>query len=178
MSRTLLTADSDWEIENPMQDVRGFAAVDGAGQPAGTVIALVIDTDAALVSSIVLDSGDEVPALDITIGDRVVYLAGAIPGAATVPDVPETLHGALRDADVPPAAQDDFRAHHAANPTEAGYDAVAAAYRFGFAAGRDEAHADADAALHAGWPDAHPAERAAAHYAYGRAQQERPVFRP
>lgn len=171
MSRTILTADSDWELENPMQDVRGFAAIDGAGQPAGTVIALVIDTTAGLVSAVMLDSGDEVPALDIAIGDRVVYLAGAIPGAATVPDVPEVLHSALRAAAIPDAAHADFQSHHAMTPTDASFDAVAAAYRFGFAAGLDEAHPDADAALHAGWPDARDAERAAVQYGYDRARQ-------
>ncbi len=158
MSRTLLTADSDWELENPMQDVRGFAAIDGAGQPAGTVIALVIDTTAGLVSAIMLDSGDEVPALDITIGDRVVYLAGAIPGAATVPDVPEALHSALRDAAIPdPAPVVVSPTHPAANPTDAGFDAVAAAYRFGFAAGLDESGTAPGAA----GPEVSDAERAA-----------------
>ncbi len=147
MSRTILTADSDWELENPMQDVRGFAAIDGAGHPAGTVIALVIDTTAGLVSAIMLDSGDEVPALDITIGDRVVYLAGAIPGAATVPDVPEVLHSALRDAATPNVtvilepALVEVEPLREARPTDAGFDAVAEAYRFGFAAGLDESGA-------------------------------------
>lgn len=158
MSRLLLTADSDWELENPAQDVRGFSAIDGAGRPAGTVVALVVDTAAELVSTVVLDSGDEVPVLDVAIGDRIVYLAGAIPGAATVPDIP-------------PAARADFRTHHAENPTEAGFDAVAAAYRFGFHAGLDEAHADADAALHTAWPAASATERTAVHYGYERARR-------
>lgn len=103
MSRILLTPESDWELVDGHQDVRGFDAVDARGDIVGRVAALVVDTDSELVSSIMLDSGDEVPTLDVTIGDRVVYLAGAIPGAATVPDVPEALvhHRVVRRTVVP-----------------------------------------------------------------------------
>ena len=103
MSRLLLTPDSDWELTDSTQDVRGFAAIDARGDQVGTVAGLVVDTDSELVSAILLDSGDEVPTLDVAIGDRVVYLAGAIPGAATVPDVPEALvhHRVVRREVVP-----------------------------------------------------------------------------
>lgn len=103
MSRLLLTPESDWELVDGHQDVRGFDAVDARGDIVGRVAALVVDTASELVSAIVLDSGDEVPTLDVTIGDRVVYLAGAIPGSATVPGVPETLvhHRVVRRTVVP-----------------------------------------------------------------------------
>ena len=91
MSRTLLTADSDWELVNDAQDIRGYPAIDAFGNRAGVVSALSIDTDAGIVSSVILDTGAEIAAFDLAIGDGVVYLAGSVPGAATVPDVPEVL---------------------------------------------------------------------------------------
>lgn len=183
MSRTLLNNTGDWELVNGSQDIRGFKAIDGLGDQIGVVASLIVDTDAEIVSSIVLDSGAEIPAFDITIGDGVVYLAGAIPGAATVPEIPEALvhHRVVRREVVPVTASDahadDFRAHHAVQQAEAGYDAIEAAYRYGYAAAHDEAHRnraypDAEAALRGTYPAGRDfdAEREAVRYGYDRAQ--------
>lgn len=91
MSRTLFSSAGDWELADGTPDIRGYVALDGAGAPVGRVESLIVDTDAEMVSAIRLDTGDEVPAFDVTIGQGVVYLAGAIPGAATVAEMPEAL---------------------------------------------------------------------------------------
>ena len=92
MSRLFLSDTSDWELVHPMQDVRGFVALDGTGAAVGRVAALVADTDAHVVSHVVLDSGAEVPAVNLSIGDGVVYLAGAVPGAATTTEPDDYVH--------------------------------------------------------------------------------------
>ena len=81
--------------------------------------AMIADTDAELISAIVLDTGAEIPVFDITIGDGVVYLASAIPGAATATDAEDYVHRGVapRPVLVVPEAEayrDDFRRHHAA----------------------------------------------------------------
>ncbi|HEX8386978.1 MAG TPA: hypothetical protein VF576_12385 [Rubricoccaceae bacterium] len=205
MSRTLFSSDSDWELADGTPDVRGYVALDGAGAPVGRVASLVVDTDAELVSSVILDTGDEVPAFDITIGQGVVYLAGAIPGAATAGDVPEALRHRIARRVVPvmvpevavpvasvagvpvsvaPAAVsaphvEDFRAHHAAQLGAAGrgYDAVQAAYQYGYAAAhaaplQGRPYPDAEPALRAAYPGPDfEADREAVQYGYHRAQR-------
>ena len=84
MSRLLISHTDEWELDNPAQDLRGFVALDGNGDAVGRVREMIADTDAAIISAIVLDTGAEVPTFDITVGDGVVYLVGAVPGAATV----------------------------------------------------------------------------------------------
>lgn len=205
MSRTLFSNAGDWELVNDAQDIRGFTAVDGTGAPVGLVESLIVDTDAEMVSAVRLDTGDEVPAFDITIGDGVVYLAGSIPGAATVGEIPErvapvAIPGAaprvVRRAAVvvpaPDAHAAAFQAHHATRVVPilepaapavvpvpaAGYDAVEAAYRHGYAAAHAEAHrnrafADAEPDIRTAYPPErdYDAERDAVRYGFDRAQR-------
>jgi hypothetical protein len=206
MSRTLFSSESDWELADGTPDIRGYVALDGAGAAVGRVASLVVDTDAEMVSSVILDTGDEVPAFDITIGRGVVYLAGAIPGAATAGEMPEALRhriarrvvpvvvpdvavpvavapvGAPVAAPVPVPATyaEDFRSHHAAQLGAPGhaYDAVDAAYQYGYAAAqaaplRDRPYPDAEPDLRAAYPAGRDfeAEREAVRYGYQRAQR-------
>ncbi len=182
MSRTFLSNTSDWELADGAQDIRGFVALDAAGAEVGTVRALIADTDAEIVSTIVLDTGDEIPAFDVTIGDGVVYLAGAIPGAATPGELPEAAHPRVARRVVPvPVVEvhaDAFRTHHAAAVSDHEYDVLDAAYRFGYGAAYDPAtrnrpFADVELALRAAYPTERDFERDrdAIRFGYLRAQQ-------
>jgi hypothetical protein len=198
MSRTLFSSDSDWELADGTPDIRGYVALDGAGAAVGRVASLVVDTDAEMVSSVVLDTGDEVPAFDITIGQGVVYLAGAIPGAATAGDMPEALRHrvarrvvpvvvpevavpvAVAPVAVPAPHVEDFRSHYAAQIGTPGhaYDAVDAAYQYGYAAAhaaplRGRPYPDAEPDLRAAYPAGRDfeADREAVRYGYQRAQR-------
>ena len=182
MSRTFLSTTSDWELVDGAQDIRGFTALDAAGAPVGIVRGLVADTDAEIVSTIVLDTGDEIPAFDVTIGDGVVFLAGAIPGAATPGELPEAAHARVARRVVPvPAVEayaDAFRAHHAATVSELEYDVLDAAYRFGYASAYDNAYrnrpfAEVEPALRAAYPTERDFERDrdAIRFGFLRAQQ-------
>lgn len=72
MAKVELSRSSEWELENESQDVRGWDVLDGNGQRLGTVRDLIIDTEEERVSSIVLDSGIQVAAREVTLGDHVV----------------------------------------------------------------------------------------------------------
>lgn len=183
MSRTVLSSSSDWELANGAQDIRGFAALDAAGAQVGIVRALIADTASEIVSTIVLDTGAEVPAFDVTIGDGVVYLAGAIPGASTPGEMPEpmTHQEARRVGSAPPldpAHQQAFRAHHAAVASAHEYEVLEAAYRYGYTAAhapayRNRAYPDVEAALRASYPTVQDFERDrdAIRFGFLRAQQ-------
>ena len=182
MSRLFISRTSDWELVDVAQDMRGFVALDGAGVPVGRVEAMIADTDAEIVSAILLDTGDEVPMFDVTLGDGVVYLAGSVPGAATATRPEDVAHRGIAPRTVvvvpePALHAADFRAHHASRESAAAFDAVEAAYHSGYAAAHAEAHRNR--AFDAAEPDirdAYPperdfdAEREAVRYGYARAQ--------
>jgi uncharacterized protein (TIGR02271 family) len=77
MAMVELSRSDEWELEHDSQDVRGWEVVDGSGQRLGTVRELIIDTDKERVASLVLDSGEQVAAREVTLGDHVVRLDGA-----------------------------------------------------------------------------------------------------
>ena len=114
MSRFYISNTSDWELADPSQDVRGFAALDGTGAAIGRVTAMIADTDAEIISAVVLDTGAEVPTFDLTIGDGVVYLAGSVPGAATATAPDDYAHPGIAPRTVVVSAEPD--AQHAAVP--------------------------------------------------------------
>jgi len=74
MANVELSRSEEWELENDSQDVRGWDVVDGSGQRLGTVRELIIDTERERVSSLVLDSGQQVSAREVTLGDGVVCI--------------------------------------------------------------------------------------------------------
>lgn len=187
MSRLIISNTSDWELVDGAQDVRGFAALDGTGAAVGRVAAMIADTDAEIISAVVLDTGDEIPAFDLTIGDGVVYLAGSIPGAATATDAADFVHRGVapRPVRVVPEADAfhaDFRDHHETQAAPDGPDfaALDAAYRYGYAAAHADAHrnrtyGDAEPDLRAAYPAERDfeAEREAVRYGYRLAQHGR-----
>ncbi len=72
--------ESDRELEDNEQDIRGWPVQDREGNTVGTVDDLMLNTDTELVDFVVLDDGNEYPVNDLRIGDEVVYLPAA--GAA------------------------------------------------------------------------------------------------
>lgn len=86
MARARLS-ESDYELVNKDQDIRGWKVVDSSGAELGTVIEMIIDTDAERVDQLVLGSGREVAVRDVRLGDHEVLLG---PGAAGSSQASET----------------------------------------------------------------------------------------
>lgn len=80
MATERLSEQSEYELVNKEQDVRGWRVLDADGAVLGVVTELLIDTDAEHVSLLRLDTGRDVAARDVTIGDREVRL---VPPAGT-----------------------------------------------------------------------------------------------
>jgi hypothetical protein len=197
MSRVSLSDTGDYRLINDEQDVRGYNVVDRSGQPVGVVETMVVDTDAEVVSSLLLRDGTEIPARDVTIGESVVYLdrghAGAMASTAgpagmaggstgMAPDygrVTRREHVADVDGSFDTDFDDDFRGHHETTSGGAGrsYDETAGAYRFGYTAAHGDAHrnrpfVDAEADLRSGYTAGDfDADREAVRYGYSRAQR-------
>jgi hypothetical protein len=74
MAHISLSELPDWHLVHTNQDIRGWNVVDAAGDVAGRVAELLVDTDRELVEAIRLEDGTEFSADDIEIGDQVVYL--------------------------------------------------------------------------------------------------------
>lgn len=77
MAYTELSNLRDWHLVHPEQDIRGWTVQDTAGVIIGRVDDLLVDTDSELVERIRLDNGEEFPARDIEIGDKVIHVRGA-----------------------------------------------------------------------------------------------------
>ena len=186
MERVSLSDTGDWQLVNNTQDIRGYTVVDANGQPVGTVDQMLLDTDRALVTTLVLDNGTEVATADVTIGENVVYLdSAAVPDGVAdgVTVFDESGHIVRResvdDADFD-TYNDDFRAHHQTTYGTAGrtYDADLDAYRYGYASAhgdayRNRAYGDAEADLRSGYVAGrdYDADSEAIRYGYGRAQR-------
>ncbi len=74
MAHVYLSDSDEWHLADSDQDIRGWDAVDQAGNPLGRVENMVIDTETEMVDTIVLDDGVAYPASDIRIADGVVYV--------------------------------------------------------------------------------------------------------
>lgn len=66
----------DYELVHPEQDIRGWEVKDASGTTIGRVDDLLVSTDTELVEVIRLSDGEEYPASEIELGDRVVRLQG------------------------------------------------------------------------------------------------------
>lgn len=180
MTRVSLSDTGDYQLVNESQDIRGYNVVDQNGQPIGTVESMLLDTDAELVTTLVLEDGTEVPVRDVTLGENVVYYdrsgAGATPGTAAMASADgdvregvtvfddggrvvrrERVEGAGQMADAA-GFDDDFRAHHTTTYGASGrdYDDTSEAYRYGYTSAHDDAHrnrsyADAEGDLRSGY---------------------------
>lgn len=66
----------EFDLVNSGQDIRGYPVVDSAGNHVGTVQEMIIDTEAELVTVLVLDSGAQIPARNVSISGEVVTVSG------------------------------------------------------------------------------------------------------
>ncbi|MDX1530880.1 MAG: PRC-barrel domain-containing protein [Rhodothermales bacterium] len=192
MTRVPLSNTGDWKLEYEEQDVRGFDALDAAGNRIGEVEHMIVNTDTKYVDAVVLDDGTEYPARDIRIGDGVIYVEGEHPE-----DVAETVtvyddYGRVKeremvvgDRDKFDTYGDDFRSHYETTYGEAGqaYDYYEPAYRYGYDAAyqepyRNRLYDDVETDLQNDYSGRHPNTaydevRDAVRYGYTRAQRGR-----
>ncbi len=66
----------DFDLVNTGQDCMGWSVVDQAGTPIGTVTEMLIDPDAEMVDSILVDRKKRIPAGDIALRDGRVVVRG------------------------------------------------------------------------------------------------------
>lgn len=140
----------DWELVHRDQDIRGWEMQDETGTKIGTVTDLIADTDREMISKVVLDNGEEIPARDIEIADGVVHARGTHTATDSGPVVKVYDETPIRRGTGAAAGSawlftdyaDTFRTHHASNYATTGhtYDVFEPAYRTGFDYGVDNAH--------------------------------------
>ena len=192
MSRVALSQTGSWKLKDAHQDVRGCRAVDSAGTTVGLVDAMIVDTDAERVDTIVLEDGREFAARDITIsedGNTVVLNTVGAATATADAEPPESVttfddyghvvaRAAVDDFDEEHLADhaDAFRTHHGTAYASTSYDEYEPAYRYGFESAygadyRDRVFADVEDDLRSGYSARdYDADRDAIRYGYSRAQ--------
>lgn len=174
MARFVLSDTQDWELVHDHQDIRRWPVHDADDHKVGNVTNLIADTRTELVEGIVLDSGAEVAARDVRIGDGVVYVVArdAAEAAALTSgrpyEEPPVRHRAddtapprtpSAEAESPAAAgtmsgagssfrhlEPTFRSHYDANYRDTGetYETYAPAYEHGYTHGTHPDHRDRD----------------------------------
>lgn len=77
MPRVPLSQLSDWAVVHEEQELRGLRLQDEAGHTLGLIVDMIVDTDEGYVDSVVLDTGQELPAEDVEIAGGVVVLRGS-----------------------------------------------------------------------------------------------------
>lgn len=73
MARFPLASNSDWELTNDDQDIRGWEARDGDNTRLGEVTQMLMNTETERVDVIRLDTGREFATADVHIGKHIVY---------------------------------------------------------------------------------------------------------
>ncbi|MDQ3713963.1 MAG: PRC-barrel domain-containing protein, partial [Acidobacteriota bacterium] len=66
----------EFDLVNTGQDCMGWSVVDQAGTPIGTVTEMLIEPDAEMVDSILVDRKKRIPAGDIALRDGRVVVRG------------------------------------------------------------------------------------------------------
>lgn len=139
MARFPLSSNSDWELTQPDQDIRGWEARDGDNHRLGEVTHMLVNTDTELVDVIRLDTGDEFAAEDVLIGDHVIYCG--VEDARELPTAVQVQGGYGRVArrvvvhDTTFEGYDPiFRAHYRSSLAATGwvYEFFLPGYRFGY----------------------------------------------
>lgn len=82
MARVPLSQLPDWKVVDEGQEIRGLRLEDETGNVLGLIADLIVDEDAGYVDAVVLDTGQEISAHDIEIGQNVVVLRGPTPPQA------------------------------------------------------------------------------------------------
>lgn len=150
MARTPLSNTGEWELKFDEQDVRGFDALDAEGNRIGTVDAMIVNTDEERVDAVVLEDGTEYPAREVSIGDGVVYLTGAVPnqaaeGVTVYDDYGHVVRRERVEGDADAHAE-AFRRHYDEALASSGeaYGTYEPAYRYGYDMARDDRFRDRD----------------------------------
>lgn len=145
MGRFVLSKTDDWTLVHDHQDIRGWDVQDRAGNRLGTVAELIANTESELVESIVLDTGREYPARDVTLDDGVVYVEGVPAATDADPIVKKYDNARIRRRGA--ATRGDwsthdalYQRHHAATYGGTAYEAYAPAYRHGHTFGANPAY--------------------------------------
>ena len=101
MTRVRLEDADGWELSDHDQDIRGKEVWDASGHKLGVVETMVVNTELQKVDAVVLDTGTEYAARDLTLTDEVVYVME--PGAVVEAEH-RVGHGGIRRraAAVPP----------------------------------------------------------------------------
>ena len=86
MPRVPLSQLDDWGLVNEDQDLRGLRLQDDAGDVIGLITEMIVNTDAGYVDAVILDTGAEIPADEIEIGNDVVFLRPATTVTRTAVD--------------------------------------------------------------------------------------------
>jgi hypothetical protein len=144
-----LASNSEWELTNANQDIRGWEARDRDNNRLGEVTQMLMNTETERVEVVRLDTGREFATADIHIGKDVVYCdvegVGKLP---TVPKVPDGYARITRRA-VPldpvfTGYDPDFRSHSVATFARSGWahEFYLPGYRFGYTLASLAANAD------------------------------------
>lgn len=152
MGRISISKSDDWHVEHDRQDVRGWEVRDADGHGVGRVRDLIADTDTALVDTLVLDDGREVPAADVEIGydDKVVYTGLPTADKSAVESakyedarIRERKEGETTGfAAHEPSFREHYRESYADSDRE--YSHYHPAYRIGYDYGTDDTHHGSD----------------------------------
>ncbi len=66
----------DFDLVNSDQDCRGWVVMDATGKRVGKVKEMLVDTDQERVTALVLDSGQQIPARNVSLKDGTVVVRG------------------------------------------------------------------------------------------------------
>ena len=100
MPRVPLSRLPDWTVLDEDQEIRGLRLADEDGTTLGLITDLIVDTEAGYVTALLLDTGTEIPADDVEIGEGIVYLRRPRARQAIAPNT-MTEHTAMPPAPAP-----------------------------------------------------------------------------
>ena len=148
MARFPLASNSDWELTNDGQDIRGWEARDGDNNRLGEVTHMLMNTETEMVDVIRLDTGRELATTDVHIGKDIVYCdvedVGKLPAVVKEHDGYGRI--ARRVVLHDPAFtgyEPVFRSHYGNTYATTGwvYEFYLPGYRFGYALASERANA-------------------------------------
>jgi uncharacterized protein (TIGR02271 family) len=80
MAIVAYSKQNEFDLVHTGQDCRGWTVTDQAGNNIGTVTELLLNTDAGLVDSIIVEGGTRIPAGDIALQNNRVVVRGVLQG--------------------------------------------------------------------------------------------------
>jgi len=139
MARYPLASNSNWELTNDDQDIRGWEARDADNNYLGEVTHMLMNTETEMVDVICLDTGREFETADVHIGKDIVYCevddAGKPPGLVKVLDAFGRIARRMVADDPAFIGQEaDYRSHYGKTLATYGwvYEFYQPGYRYGY----------------------------------------------